>query len=307
MKTRLNVEVSFFENVTSKKPTVANLYNLLTDGQFAREVETVRNETDPKKRKELKLTLPLFTPSGLFSASDDSSIISHTGLICIDIDRQDNMDVDNFSELKSLIAKVPYVVYCGRSVRGEGFFCIIPIKHPDRHKQHFRSLQMDFARCGVIIDKSGSNVGRKRFVSHDPEHYHNPDAVVYDRFIAETPTPSTAPKAGRPTFKSSHITPVIIDELIAAIEETQIDITAGYNDWFAIGCSFANYFGEEGRARFHTISQFYPGYSPKQTDEKFDDALQGSYNYNIGTFIYYAHEAGVTAFADFRDMPEELN
>lgn len=98
----------------------------------------------------------------------------------------------------------------------------------------------------------------------------------------------------------------MVDELIAVIGDSEIDIAPDYNDWFAVGCSLANYFGEDGRARFHAVIQFYPSYSPHQTDEKFDDALKGSYNYNIGTFIHHANNVGVTAFADFKDMPEEV-
>lgn len=304
MKMTLNVEVSFYETLSTQNPVTRNLFNLLTDGSFAEQVATVRNEPDKAKKTELKKRLPAFTPSGVFASGKEDSLISHTGLICIDIDKGDSIDVENFDQMKTLIAKVPFVAFCARSVGGEGFYCIIPIKHPEKHRQHFRSLQMDFARCGVTIDKSCINVSRDRFVSYDPDYYYNPDAEVYDRYISDS-KPAPATNIGPQPLKGGHITPVMVDNLIAVIEEREIDITEDYNDWFAIGCSFANYFGEEGRARFHTVSQFYPGYSPVLTDEKFDDALREGYNYNIGTFIHYAHKAGVTALADFSDTTEE--
>lgn len=144
MKTKLDVEVSFYETVTTKRPVTENLYDLLTGGCFVEQVEVVRRESDPGKQNALKQALPLFTPSGVFLASDDKSLITPTGLICIDIDRKNNVNVENFDEMRTLIAQVPYVAYCGLSARGEGYFCIIPIKDSKKHKQHFFSLQMDF-------------------------------------------------------------------------------------------------------------------------------------------------------------------
>lgn len=301
----MNIEVSFYKTISSKKPTKANLYDLLTNGQFAQRVEAVRNEPNPERQKELKLALPLFKPSGIFSASDDNSLITHSGFICIDIDKKDNMDIENFGELKILIAEVPYVAYCGLSVREKGFFCIIPIQYPDKHKQHFRSLQMDFARCGVTIDKSSSNIGRKRFVSHDPEFYHNPDAVVYDRLIAEHLTTPTLSNVVHP-FMNNNVALTEIDEMIAIIVEKGIDMTVDYSDWFALGCFLINYFGESGRAQFHAISQFHHRYSPSETYAKFNDAMETRYNSNIGTFMHLAHEALITALADFADIPKKL-
>ncbi len=217
--------------------------------------------------------------------------------------------MEDLDQLKTLIEKVPYVAFCAHSVGGEGFYCLIPIKNPEKHREHFRSLQMDFARSGITIDGSCINVGRDRFVSYDPEYYYNPDALVYDMFVSDVPKPQ--PNMGK-DWKSmpmdAHITPRLIDELIQIIEEREIDMTTDYNDWFALGCSIANYFGKDGRERFHTISKFHPGYSPKQTDAKFDDALRNinrSGNNSIGTFIQHARRAGITALADFSDSTEE--
>lgn len=189
MKTILNVDVSFYETLATTTPITRYLFNLLTDGSFAEQVTAVRKERDEDKRKALKLKLPSFTPSGVFETGKDSSLVCHTGLICIDIDKKANNDVENFDQLKALIAEVPYVAFCAHSVGGEGFYCIIPLKYPDSHREHFRSLQMDFARCGIVIDKSCINVGRDRFVSYDPEYYYNPNAMVYDRFVSEPPRP----------------------------------------------------------------------------------------------------------------------
>ncbi|MCL2561585.1 MAG: PriCT-2 domain-containing protein [Rikenellaceae bacterium] len=307
MKTTLNVDVSFYGTLTTKNPVIRDLFDLLTGKHFAESIAAVREEPDPKKQNAFKKALPMFTPSGVFSSANDKSLSKHSGLICIDIDKKDNPDVENFDAMKELISQVPYVAYCGLSARGEGYFCIIPIKFTEKHKQHFNSLLMDFARCGITIDKGCGNVGRKRFVSDDQEYYHNSNAEVYDRYVSDA-RPATRSQAPLLSFKDkdTHVTPVMVDELIAIIEEKGIDITKDYDDWFAIGCALANYFGDDGRERFHTVSQFYPGYSPNLTDKKFDDALKKRYNHNIATFLHHAKRCGVTAIADFRDIPDDL-
>jgi len=46
-------------------------------------------------------------------------------------------------------------------------------------------------------------------------------------------------------------------------------------------------FGEEGRAYFHAVSQFHPGYDRGEADGKFDHALKGEYQeITIGTFVW---------------------
>ena len=84
-------------------------------------------------------------------------------------------------------------------------------------------------------------------------------------------------------------------ELINNIEKNQFDITSVEEDWFRIGCSLANTFGEEGRSYFHTISKYYEGYSVKETDDKFSDCLknQKKEGYTLGTLFYLANKYGL--------------
>ena len=108
-------------------------------------------------------------------------LIAHSGLICIDIDEKDNPDVAEFDRLNELIRIIPYVVYCGHSIGGKGYFVIIPIASPEKHKEHFEALRQDFARCGITIDKSGKDVTRLRIYSYDNTAYINPSAATYER------------------------------------------------------------------------------------------------------------------------------
>lgn len=182
----LDVPVNFFRSVKDKQPTEVSLYNLLTSDKYRERVETVRREKDPERQAAIKRALPAFTVSGTFPDSKADPILYHSGLICIDIDAKDNTDVEGFDRFKEVAAKIPCIAYCARSVRGNGFFCIVPIREPTKHREHFDALAEVFARRitddaghGIKIDPNGSDVVRKRFISYDPAPYINPCAKVY--------------------------------------------------------------------------------------------------------------------------------
>jgi hypothetical protein len=74
-----------------------------------------------------------------------------------------------------------------------------------------------------------------------------------------------------------------------------VDITDGYNHWFAIACNFAATFGEQGRDFFHRVSAFHAGYSPSACDRKFDDAIKKTVGAqpDLGAFINRCKDFGL--------------
>lgn len=74
--------------------------------------------------------------------------------------------------------------------------------------------------------------------------------------------------------------------LIDQLERDRIDITSHEPNWFKLGCVCYSILGAlEGREAFHRVSQFYPLYTPGETDRKFDYIARRIYNFGIGTFI----------------------
>ena len=160
---------------SSKKPPVdCNLLEELQSQKYLHHQNAVRNETDPSKQIALKEAAAVFMIScrckGSKAAKD---IVSFTGLMAIDVDFKDNLHIANFSMLKAEICKIKNVAYCGLSIRGKGFFIIIPITHTDKHQQHFDWVQMYFASKGINIDPVCDNANRLRYHSFDPEAYYN--------------------------------------------------------------------------------------------------------------------------------------
>ncbi|MBQ9361854.1 MAG: hypothetical protein IJT97_00355 [Bacteroidaceae bacterium] len=83
-----------------------------------------------------------------------------------------------------------------------------------------------------------------------------------------------------------------IDEVIVP---GHIDITKTEKAWFELCNVLFNVLGEaEGRAYFHKLSQFYPGYSRSECDAKFSQvARKGGYHYTYDTFVYHCEKHGI--------------
>lgn len=295
MENVLNKEVSFFRNVKSKNPETVNLYEWLTSSQYKTLVEEIRNSTDERKQKELKSMLPAITPSGLFSVRRAESLITHSGLICIDIDKKSNLDVENFSELKELIQELDCVAYCGLSASGEGYFVVIPISLPDKHREHFKSLEIAFERSGIKIDSSCSDVSRLRFASFDDAPYINTNAAHYTLLDSTHAVIIEESESKNSTRKE-------VEELIDVIEIMGVDITVDYKDWFAIGCSIASEFGENGRDYFHRVSQFHADYNVSKADKQYTACMSDKNQHTIRTLFWIAQKYKLHTSSAIKDF-----
>lgn len=92
MENILNIEVSCFENSKAIIPQKSvKLFEWLTADNNRFLVEKTRNEADLNKRSLMKLQLPCITPSGIFLKRAASGLEKHSGFICIDIDKKDNL------------------------------------------------------------------------------------------------------------------------------------------------------------------------------------------------------------------------
>lgn len=300
MKTIFNTNVSFLSNVADTTGRSHRLADLLLEPTFKDKVLAIRAEKDPARQKEMKKQLPCFTASGLFgNPVNAKNLQEHSGFICIDLDAKDNKDVEDFARLKEGIHEIPYVQYCGLSVRGNGFFCLIPIKDPAKHKRYFKALQIEFKKCGLTIDPACSDVCRKRFVSYDPDPYIYTGAKVWDLAVSEYDE-----KERRVTNMTITEKKKDVEKLLNTLDEGKIDITGNYQTWIDILCGIAKDFGEIGRDYAHRVSQHYDGYSHEETDAKYTDLLSHTeYKYTIATLFHYANNALNNAEYDFKDVP----
>ena len=171
----------------------------IRDGRWAAEVGAVRAlAADTKAYAKAKRALPGFTTSGTFSARADGKLLTHSGLLCLDIDNKEaNAGVD-LAAVRQAVEADSYTYAAAASTGGVGFFVLVPIP-PDDHKGSFRALAAYYLSAyGVAVDRSCSNVSRLRFVSYDPALYLNKGAATFEETLVE-PRPAAQPARTAPT------------------------------------------------------------------------------------------------------------
>jgi len=245
-KNILDVDVSIYKNVFDLTGNKVNLLTWLKSDKHKDKVDVIRSISNKKERDELKKQLPQITPAGLFSLRNEQRLIKHSRLMVVDIDSKDNLHISNFQSLKKELSHLKEIAYCGLSVSGAGYFCLIPIAFPDWHKQQFEQIKIDFKRKGINIDPCGADVCRMRCYSYDDEAYFNYDAIPYRGVYV----PQKAPKIAHNEVNVGET----INALVRTIIANKTDITGDYGQWFSIGCSLANELGERGRDVFHAVS-----------------------------------------------------
>ena len=265
MKSLFDTKISYYRNVEDNVGTEISLRDFLFNDQHKEQIEYIRSISDEDKQKRLKLQLPVATISGTFAPTCKAeNLVAHSNLLCIDIDKKDNMDVDWFDDLKHEWHNIPQILYAGRSIRGKGWFAIFRIAYPDKHEDQFEALKRDFANSGLIIDKACKNVNRMRFISYDPEPYINEDATLYTKVWVE-------PKL---TYHSSSAYSgddmEQVEKCCHIIEDRSIDITATY-----------------------MVSSQNAKYKASETDKKFDNLLRNVSNIKIGTFFHICSQHGI--------------
>ena len=296
----LETPITVFDSVTSTNGRIASLAEFLNDASSYQLIQQIRMTKDKAERTRLKAGLPCATISAICPEgrkTDDA--FGHTGLICIDIDGQDNPRFGSGAELKAEVCKVAEVAYCSLSASGKGCFAIIRLSHPENHLGHFLALQRLFkSRLGIVIDGQCKDVKRLRFASYDSEPYINDNAEPF-RIVDATTKPKhnptkTSVAMGQRTWNENPET--TLDKVARLTEEVvrrRIDLTDGYSKWIEIGMALAN-LGESGREFFHAVSSVYPGYDRAKADTKFTNLLRTTRKVTIATFFHQCDAHGVT-------------
>jgi hypothetical protein len=272
--------------------TIAEAVEMIGSEKYKEDIERLRKASDDITRSVLKSGLDYFTFSGTFKKRLNDSIIKHSGLIGLDLD-----EIDNLLEAKSLICADEHVICCFVSPSGNGLKVIIPIDG-NLHIESFRSLQVYFReKFNIELDKGVNDVTRACFVSYDPEIFYNPKAKKYK--VKDVPT-EVKKDAVIKEINSSEITAIAkknylerLKYVIQQIEEQQIDITSNdYNDRLMVGFSLST-LGEEAREYYHKAVQYNDAYTPKDADEKFDNALKTSKFKRPSKFFALAKDFGL--------------
>lgn len=284
--------ITVYANVKDNVGCQCTMRQFLKSRKYRSQIEAIRQCPDELKQKEMKKLLPTATLSGVFSPTRHASnLVKHSGYICIDIDQQDNAHLDTPEQMLNILRNRPEVMYAALSIRGRGYFALIPMAHPDKHRAQFQQLLADYAAIGLKLDDACADVCRLRFVTVDDNPYLNPNAIPYEGlYVEQLPQCfTTAETTYNPNVWSVERK---VDLCVKQILHHGIDITDDYNDWLSIGAALST-LGELGRTWFHQVSSINPGYSSTITNKKFDNVARTMKEINIGTFFYLCRQYGI--------------
>ena len=178
-------KMSFFEKpITNKKPqrtvTLLQVYQAIRGHYYEGVISQLRALSDKEAQRRFKgKHLDYITPSGLFTYDDDKSLVSHSGILCMDLDDVENPErlkqqlIDDKNFITLLLFRSP----CGRGLK---WFIAIDLGVCD-HKTWFAGvrnyLMATYGLTDRQLDKSCSNVSRACFMSYDPDAYINEELL----------------------------------------------------------------------------------------------------------------------------------
>ena len=179
MKNKKAFAFSFFKapiknTLPHKTVSLVQVYNAITGEYYKQHTEKLRSISDVVQARKYKAAnFDYCTFSGVFTARNDKSLVTHSELMCIDFDHVQNTDTlrqallaDEYFDTQLLFV----------SPSGDGLKWIIEIntrKAP--HGEYFASVANYILQTySVEVDKSGKDISRACFLPFDPNAFINP-------------------------------------------------------------------------------------------------------------------------------------
>ena len=180
------MEITIFKDIKDTAQPfyrdVSKILERIQEGASQDIVRSIRVEKDKEIRNKLKQSLPAVCFSGKFSKRNDSSLLEHSGLICLDFD---NFPTEKLLlEQKEFLTKDKYTYSVFISPSGLGLKALVKIPaEGDTHKQFFGSLQLHYD--SEYFDISCKNVSRVCYESYDPLIFINEQSSVFNQIIEQ--------------------------------------------------------------------------------------------------------------------------
>ena len=283
----MTMNVSYFSCVAqSHKPQGSlPIETILFSERVRAKVEALRSlPYGSEAFNQAKRQMPCYTPSGVFSVRNSEGLICHSGVLCVEWDKVEDVDA-----LKDLLGGLPFVYYAGLSCSGRGVFALVKIAEPTKHREYFKALANYFGGIGYEVDRSGSDVCRLRVASFDDTPIFNANSEVW----------SELPQVIAPTYTPRLATATDERLLLAGVDyitRHSIDITQGRNNWLAIGSCVKSILGASGEDVFVCLSRHHPKYREYDARKTYR-TISGS-GYGIGVFASACSRAGVPKLTD---------
>lgn len=287
--------VSIYKGATDNIGTEVCLKDFLLSDTYRNVAEQIRSGNTPEERHDIKDRLkgqiPCATIAGRFTQRDSKHLIEASGLIGIDIDLKDNVDV--IDTVPTILQRLSYVVYYGKSISGDGYFAVVRLENPKHFKQHYLALEQEMKSYGITLDKSCKDMTRLRFASYDSEGYYNPEATPY-YWEVDTTQPSQDKPRHHYTASCSLSEEDRVRNEIEFLKQNRISLPDDYDTWFKMGMALSNSFGEAGRKYFHEVSSTSEKYDRYVCDNQYNEIREHYPDDNeitLGTLFHIINEA----------------
>lgn len=205
--------------------TLAAAFEAITGPLHAATVARIREHVTAGRKDEasaIKKTLPAFMFSGTFTSRRSAALQQHSGLMVLDFDACG-------TDRKAELANDPHAVLCFISPSGNGLKLVIKIEGDTAtHGESFDAARTYYRdQYDLDADKSGRDVARLCFVSHDPNAMLKGRAEVLHRLHMTTQTihdytSNGAGGAGSGAEVAQQVfSPSKVESVLAATQPTQ--------------------------------------------------------------------------------------
>lgn len=258
----------------------------------AREILKTKGAKEYNEFKS-KAEVPSITGSCIMNSKEGknhTNIEELNGLMLIDIDAKDQSDPIP----TELLRKDPYTFIMHKSFSGDSYVIFVKTscKDKDKYKFYYRAAATYYLeKYGVVIDGSCSNPNRLRYISADPDLYHEPNAQKWTAKEKEYKEPLRKDYYFTDTDNFTRI--------LQDIQSRGLDLSNDdYDRYLRIGFAIANEFGEAGRDYFHAAVNMGTKYNEAHADKQFKYCLKSrGQGVTIATFYHYAKEAGIEIYS----------
>lgn len=285
--------ISVFRSVSdTSNPINYDLIQYLEDtrdGMWEDITLECRSISDKEKRNEFKRTMPTTTLSGQFSTRRDDGLITHSGVLAIDLDH-----LHNVNSAKLTLQQEKSILSIFLSTSGDGLRVLFSID-PNFHYQAFRGIAAHlYDKYGLVADPNGISVSKPYVVSFDPGAYINYGEVQQWKKYPKEPKPI------KNLTNFIHQDDEDFKYVMQQIVGRGINLCEDYNEWCRIGFALADKFGEDGEVYFHELSKQSLKYNEKKCHYQYKNCLKakGTSKVQISTFYFLAKQAGVNIISE---------
>jgi len=285
--------ISSYKNVHDKQDVDIEIDNFLEgvrSGRWQDIALEVRNAPNKEIKDAIKKRAPLVTISGSFSERKVDGLRKHSNFIAIDID-----NLDDPAATKKRIEKDSYIYAAFISISGQGLCLVIKIDGT-RHLDAFNAIAAYlYNEYQLIVDQSGKDVSRARFVSYDPFLLQNSKSATFKKYL---------PKKKQYKAEKILVIKSDFDAIIDQMDKKGLNLCEDYSDWISICYALVSEFGEEGRDHFHTLSSHSSKYNSLDCDAQFTACLNNHSESKfkkstISTIYFHAKQNGIDRYSDY--------